>query len=269
MTNSENGAACATWSEALLDEAAGRPAPDDFAAHARACDACQRERERLGGLFSDLALAVEAPAAVEEALMRRVRRDLGDRALDLSWITSMLIGATLAAVASLLAAARGGAGESTTWTIALSSVAWTAAFSVVVHTLRHAQRGPWSTLPLAVAVGAILVVPAPSAGAVCAACEIVGMGLAAARVLFIVTGVFVGLGLTTLVNRLLGQRWRRTQRTAIAAGVVLATVGPALYMACAPFSVGSLVGLLGGLAAGIGLSAVRGLWRLTPTRGRS
>lgn len=262
MSSSGARTGCGDWTEALLDEAAGQDAPAEWAAHAPGCPPCRRDRDRLGELFREMERVGMPSGQVEEALMQRVREDLAVTAPDVSWISSVLTGAALAVVASFLAAARGEAGGEIPLAVALSAVAWTAAFSVVVHTLRHAKRGPWSALPLVVAVMAILVIPTPSEGDVCAACELLGMGLTAARAVFVTTGILVGVALTTIVGRLLSERLGRVERTAIAGGVVLAAIGPALYMACAPFSLGSLIGLLGGLVAGVALSAMRGLWQL-------
>lgn len=198
--------------------------------------------------------------------MEVVERDLTP---DTSWVLSVVLGASLALIASVLAASKAAVGETTALTIAISAVTWTAAFSVVIHTLRHAKRGPWAAAPLVVAVFAILTLPAPSEDLLCSACELVGLGLNGARAMFAVVGAVVGLGLTTLVNRFLGGEWRGRQRALIAAVVVLASVGPALLFACAPFSIGSVLGLLGGLFAGAVLSASRALDPSLPFRGAS
>ncbi|MEQ9081328.1 MAG: hypothetical protein RLP09_46110 [Sandaracinaceae bacterium] len=266
MNQQDTEVGCGDWTVHLLDQAAGQEAGSSgWEAHLAQCRPCRSELDSFRIALGALDGPVTPSPEVEAALLRRVSEDLERPTPDLSWISSVLAGAALAVVASLLAAARGEAGGGALWTVALAAVAWTTAFSIVVHTLRHAKRGPWSALPLVVAVGAILIIPTPSESDVCAACEWVGMGLTAARAMFIATGVLVGVALTTIVDRLLAARWGRFQRTAIAAGVVLMAVGPALYMACAPFSFGSLIGLLGGLVSGVALSAVRGLWLLKPT----
>jgi len=207
--------------------------------------------------------ALEAPPqALEDALMACVTADLElGRSAAGGWALSVVVGAALAALATLLAASRYEASQVMALPVALGAVMWTAAFSVAVHTLRNARRGPLLALPLAVAVAAILLFPVPHEHAVCAACDSLGMGLPAARLFFATSGLIVGVSLSMGVSRLLGDGWRLLSRTAISGGVVLAAVGPALYLACAPFSEGSLVGLLGGFVAGVFVHSSRAFWR--------
>ncbi|NOY90029.1 MAG: hypothetical protein GXP55_02385 [Deltaproteobacteria bacterium] len=104
----------------------------------------------MAAFFEPIDTLETPPQALEDALMACVTADLElQRSAAGGWAFSVVIGAAIAALATLLAAPRYEASQAMALPVALGAVLWTAAFSVAVHTLRNARRGPFLALPLA------------------------------------------------------------------------------------------------------------------------
>lgn len=251
---------CAITRERLLDAAAhGERAPDD--AHLSGCASCQALAEALAlaerALFEEDRSGTAMPE-VEAALMARVRADLGRAPL--GWAGSLGFGLVATAVALALLVSRGDAHHVAWVDLALCGAVWAVAFSASIHLVRSAiarQRSAlWGLVGLGVAVGTVLVCPLPSAEVGCAACRSLPGGLTTSQSigLFVLTGLLFGGLLTWAMQRSIAVA--DGSRTALAAIAVVAAVGPALYLTCTPFSVGSLVGLAAGVLGGALASAV-------------
>ncbi len=267
---------CGRIEEALLDEAAGlldEAARREVEAHVSVCLACREARLELRSIAARLSTAELPPLEIEERLVARVNADLAE-APRVSWLWSGLVGLVAAAVAVALTAMRGlGTPHVATW-IACGLI-WALAFGVAAHVVIGSIRAGRSALGgligLSLAVGVVLVCPLPGERELCAACEVLPgfLGTQGPALLFGLAGLAFGGVLTWALLRSLASTASGRARRALVAVAAVAAVGPALYLACEPFSAGSVVGLAAGLVGGAGATVVGALRRGAAATSRS
>lgn len=273
---SDTSTGCGRIEEALLDEAAGlldEAARLEVEAHVDVCLACREARHELRSIAARLSTAKLPPLEIEERLVARVNADLA-AASRLSWLWSALVGLTAAAGAIALSAMRGlGTPHVATW-IACGLI-WSLAFGVATHVVVAAVRTRRSAfgglVGLSLAVGVVLVCPLPGERELCAACEVLPgfLGTQGPVLLFGLAGLAFGGTLTWALLRSATSAASGGARRALVAIAAVAAVGPALYLACEPFSAGSVLGLAAGLVGGAGATVVGALRRGTAATSRS
>ena len=206
---------------------------------------CRVSRRRGGGGVWTMI------AAMSLAALAAARRSMSSPALAGVWPRVLL-----AAVALALLVSRGDAHHVAWVDLALCGAVWAVAFSASIHLVRSAIARQRSALWGLVGLGSGHTRTVPSAEVGCAACRSLPGGLTTSQSigLFVLTGLLFGGLLTWAMQRSIAVA--DGSRTALAAIAVVAAVGPALYLTCTPFSVGSLVGLAAGVLGGALASAV-------------
>lgn len=210
--------------------------------------------ELLGG-------PTELPSVeIEDRLVARVAADLHEPSRYATWISSAVFGLALAALGVVLTATRDDAHHGSWAQLALCGGVWAVAFGGAVYLVRGAvakrRSAIWGLTGLGIAVGTVLICPLPSETVACEACRSLsgGIGLRESVAVFTLTGLLFGGLLTWAMQR--AHDVGSGGRTGLAAIAVIGAVGPALYLTCTPFSVGSLVGLAAGVLGGSLASAL-------------
>jgi len=265
---------CSEAVEAILDRAAegvGAPLDSGLEEHLSECAECAGMASSLASLRDLLGAPSELPSVeLEERLVARVAADLGEPSRYAAWMASAIFGVALAALGVVLTATRNDAHHGTWAQLALCGGVWAVAFTGAVHLVRGAvakkRSAIWGLTGLGIAVGTVLICPLPAETVACEACRSLsgGIGLRESIAVFTLTGLLFGGLLTWAMQRAhdVGQG----ARNGLAAIAVIGAVGPALYVTCTPFSVGSLLGLAAGVLGGSLASAVGA--RITGSRAR-
>jgi len=255
---------CPEALEAILDRAAGGldlPSGRRLEEHLAGCAECAAMAASVDSVSDFLGGPTELPSrALEERLVARVADDLAEPSPVATWISSAVFGLGLAALGVILTATRDDAHHGSWAQLALCGGVLAVAFTGAVHLIRGAvakQRSTvWGLTGLAIAVGTVLICPLPSEAVACEACRSLsgGIGLRESIAVFTLTGLLFGGLLTWAMQR--AHDTGPGARTGLAAIAVIGAVGPALYLTCTPFSVGSLLGLAAGVLGGSLASAV-------------
>ncbi|HBQ18585.1 MAG TPA: hypothetical protein DEF51_48150 [Myxococcales bacterium] len=239
--------------------------------HLSGCAECAAMAASVGSVSDFLDGSTELPSnEIEERLVLRVATDLHKPSRYATWISSAVFGLALAALGVILTATRDDAHHGSWAQLTLCGGVWAVAFSGAVHLIRGAvakQRSAiWGLTGLGIAVGTVLICPLPAGAVACEACRSLsgGIGLRESIAVFTLTGLLFGGLLTWAMQS--AHEVGPGGRTGLAAIAVIGAVGPALYLTCTPFSVGSLLGLGAGVLGGSLASAVGG--RVSGSQGR-